>query len=53
MPKYKVAIIGCGGIGQKHVQGVVGLDNAEVVAGCDISQETLNAFREKGFLIYR
>ena len=47
MPKYKVAIIGCGGIGQKHAQGIVGLDNAEVVAGCDISQETLKIFKEK------
>ena len=47
MPKYKVAVIGCGGIGQKHAQGVVGLDSAEVVAGCDISQETSTAFKEK------
>ena len=41
MSKYKVAVIGCDGIGGKHAQGVVGLNNAEVVAGCDISQETL------------
>ena len=47
MSKYKVAVIGCDGIGGKHAQGVVGLNNAEVVAGCDISQETLKAFKEK------
>jgi len=47
MPKYKVAVVGCGGIGVQHAQGVVGLNNAELVAGCDISQDTLNAFKAK------
>ena len=47
MAKYRVAVIGCGGIGKKHAQGVAGLNNAEVVAGCDVLQETVNAFREK------
>jgi len=47
MAKYRVAVIGCSGIGQKHAQGVVGLDKAAVVAGCDLSQDALNAFKEK------
>ncbi len=47
MKKYKVAIIGCGGIGQKHAQGAVGLADVEIVAGCDISAETSQAFKEK------
>ena len=47
MDNYKVAVIGCGGIGQKHAQGAIGLANVEVVAGCDLSAETSLAFKEK------
>ena len=47
MDNYKVAVIGCGGIGQKHAQGAIGLANVEVVAGCDLSAEISLTFKEK------
>ena len=42
--KLRVGVIGCGGIGIQHARGVVGLDYAELVAGCDLSEETRSAF---------
>ena len=42
--KLRVGVIGCGGIGIQHASGVVGLDYAELVAGCDLSEETRSAF---------
>jgi UDP-N-acetyl-2-amino-2-deoxyglucuronate dehydrogenase len=47
MAKYRAGVIGCRGIGIAHATGIAGLSNAEVVAGCDIAQETLNAFKER------
>ena len=35
MKKYKVGIVGCGGIGHAHMEGYQKLDNVEVVACCD------------------
>ncbi len=45
MAKYRVGVIGCGGIGIQHATGLVGLDNVCLVAGCDLNQETQNAFQ--------
>ncbi len=45
--KLRVGVIGCGGIGIQHASGLVGLDYAELVAGCDLSEETRNAFGER------
>ena len=42
--KLRVGVIGCGGIGIQHASGLVGLDCAELVAGCDLSEETRSAF---------
>jgi len=47
MPRYRVGVIGCGGIGVQHVNGIVGMDSAELVAGCDLNEETIAAFSER------
>jgi UDP-N-acetyl-2-amino-2-deoxyglucuronate dehydrogenase len=47
MAKYRVGVIGCTGIGTQHASGLVGLDNAELVAGCDLSQEALDKFKDR------
>ena len=39
---YRVGVIGCRGIGIAHAQGVVGLDNAGLVAACDLAEEELD-----------
>ena len=46
MEKCRVGVIGCKGIGIRHASGLIGLDNAELAAGCDVAQETLEAFQE-------
>ena len=45
MAKYRAGVIGCRGIGIAHASGLVGLDNAELVAACDLSEERLEEFR--------
>ena len=47
MAKYRVGVIGCRGIGVRHASGLVGLPNAELAAGCDISEPTLADFKEQ------
>ena len=39
MKIFKVAIIGCGNIFPMHAQSVKGLENAKIVAVCDIKEE--------------
>ncbi len=46
MARYRVGVIGCGGIGVQHATGLVGMDNARLVAGCDLNEDTLSAFGE-------
>ena len=44
----RVAVIGCRGIGGRHAQGVVEAgDAAELVAGCDLSEELLTEFADQ------
>ena len=45
--KLRIAIIGCGGIAQAHMAAYKNIDNAEVVAGCDIVQDRLDLMQEK------
>ena len=46
--KYRVGIIGCGGIGTRYATAFQQLgDRAEVVAACDILEEKVNAFVEQ------
>ena len=33
--KYKVAIVGCGGIGHAHMEGYNKVEEVEVIACCD------------------
>jgi UDP-N-acetyl-2-amino-2-deoxyglucuronate dehydrogenase len=42
--KYRVGIIGTGGIARTHTRGYQSLDSAEVVAGADVSQTALDKF---------
>ncbi len=46
MAKYRVGVIGCTGVGTHHASGLEGLPNAELAAGCDLSQEALDKFEE-------
>ena len=46
LAKYRVAVIGCRNIGIAHAGGLVGMDNAELVAGCDLSDQLLAEFKE-------
>ena len=44
----RVAVIGCRGIGIRHAQGVADSEGAaELVAGCDLSEELLAEFRQR------
>ncbi len=47
MAKYRVGVIGCTGIGTAHASSLVGLSNVELAAGCDMSQQALNGFKER------
>ncbi len=44
---YRVGVIGCRGIGVIHASGLVGLENVELAAGCDISEDTLGEFLDQ------
>ena len=44
---YRVGVIGCRGIGIRHGNGVMGIENAEIVGGCDIVDEQLRDFDER------
>jgi predicted dehydrogenase len=48
MSKYQVGIVGSGGIARRHIEGyrAVAGDVCEVVAACDVNQETLGDFCE-------
>ena len=43
---YRVGVIGCTGIGTQHASGLVGLTDAKLVAGCDLSSSVLKQFQE-------
>ena len=45
--KFRVAIIGCGGIAQTHMAAYEQMDEVEVVAGVDIDPERLKIMEEK------
>lgn len=44
---YRIGVIGCRGIGIRHGNGVQGIENAELVAGCDLVEEQLRDFDER------
>ncbi|MGI5868018.1 MAG: Gfo/Idh/MocA family protein [Kiritimatiellia bacterium] len=45
--KLRVAIIGCGGIAQTHLETYKSIPEVEIVAGVDIVQERLDVMHEK------
>lgn len=55
MAKYRIGIVGCGGIAHRHIEGyrLVASDLGEVVAGCDPNSETLDAFCSKYGITHR
>ncbi len=48
MTKYRIGIVGCGGIAHRHTEGyrTVAGDVCQVVAGCDLNEKTLDDFCE-------
>ena len=46
MDKLRVGVVGCRGIGIRHAAALTDLDNAELVAGCDLSTELLAEFAD-------
>lgn len=49
MKKYRIGLVGCGGIARAHTEGyrAIADDICEVVAGCDIHQGNLDNFCDK------
>lgn len=49
MKKYRIGLVGCGGIARAHTEGyrAVAGDICEVAAGCDISEDNLNNYCDK------
>ncbi len=47
MEKIKVGIIGCGGMGNTHANVISQIDNVEIFAASDLSEEKLARFNEK------
>jgi len=47
MEKLKIAVIGAGFIGQKYIEVIHRLANAELVAVCDIDKEKIDDVRDK------
>lgn len=47
MAKYRVGIVGCGGISRTHTKGFNKLKSAEVIAGSDISQQAVDKWGEE------
>ena len=45
--KLRLAIIGCGGISETHIQAMSKIPEFEIVAGCDIKPERLKVMKEK------
>jgi len=57
MDKVKVGFIGCGGIAQFHFGHMEKMDNAQVVAACDLIEERANKtaarFQAKAYTSYK
>ncbi len=46
-PKLRIAVVGCGGIAQTHMDAYKNMPEVEVVAGVDILPERLKTFEKK------
>jgi len=49
MDKVKVGVLGCGGIARGHVQRLRAMEEAEIVALCDVNDEITAAFKQACF----
>ena len=49
MKKYRIGLVGCGGIARAHTEGyrAIAGDICEIVAGCDVNRENLDKYCEK------
>lgn len=47
MKKFKAAVVGCGNISRTHLPILADMENAELVAVCDIVEQKANACAEK------
>ena len=45
--KYRVGLIGCGGIANMHAKVLTGLDRTHLVAFCDVAVDRATAFNQK------
>ena len=45
--KFRIAVVGCGGIAQTHMGALTSMPDVEVVAGVDIDSSRLDNFQEK------
>ena len=46
MEKYRVALVGCGGMGRSHLQTLGGMEEFEVVGLCDVAESSIGQARE-------
>ena len=46
MGKYRIGLVGCGGMGRSHLKTLAGMEDFEVVGLCDISRESIGLARE-------
>ncbi len=49
MGKLRIGIVGCGGMGGVHSRRLSGMDEAEIVALCDLTEEIAGNLRERIF----
>ena len=47
MEKLRVAVVGLGAISGHHIESVIALDTATLVAVCDIKEDKVAAAKEK------
>jgi len=47
MSKLRIAIIGCGGMSGHHARVLAGMEEADFVAGCDVSEEIVEGFIDR------
>jgi predicted dehydrogenase len=45
--KFRIAVIGCGGIAQTHIAALKSMPDVEIVAGVDIKQDRLDIMKDK------
>ncbi len=45
--KFRIGIVGCGGISQTHLNAYKSIPEVEIVAACDIKQDCLDRMQEK------